>query len=168
MDGIKPQDGSEDVDTPFKNKRLLGPRTPTPFKNALAKMRGKNDVYIPPSPARICDLEEIIHKERQKGEITQDSVYDTDTSAINATQQTIKREADGDEQQVQVKKAKKSLVSSWDNASSSHMPFAAETPVLIIVFIFYINYIYNSISFYHYRVNQSCPNQVACFPHQAF
>ncbi|KAG8231567.1 hypothetical protein J437_LFUL011745 [Ladona fulva] len=57
------------------------PRTPTPFKNALAEMEKKNGGvrYTPQTPTRLVeDLTEIIKKEQPE---ISDSFYETDTSA---------------------------------------------------------------------------------------
>lgn len=48
------------------NKEIIGPRTPTPFKNAMAALGRKHRLrYVPPSPSGLVeDLAEIIHDEQ--------------------------------------------------------------------------------------------------------
>ncbi|XP_055592150.1 myb protein isoform X2 [Uranotaenia lowii] len=57
--------------TPLKDlKSSLEPRTPTPFKNAMAELgKRRSEVYIPPSPARLGeDIAEIMSSEQQAKE----------------------------------------------------------------------------------------------------
>lgn len=142
------------VKTPCKAKRSLlngTPRTPTPFKNALAELgKRRSEMYVPPSPAGLVeDIAEIMHKER-----LHDSVYDTDSSVLTQKRnesliaddiKKIEGGADETEQKKEGqptngsgssgcgssggsnKKVRKSLESTWD--LSADMPYLAETPV---------------------------------------
>lgn len=143
MATIKVEDnGDERKHTPTAKKSLLnGPRTPTPFKNALdefRKIRGQK--YVPSSPNGLVeDITEIMNNERQQ-DSTVDSVFDTDSSVLtqnvhNESESTSasnpKRltydEADNNQQ----KKAKKSLDATWNAESPKDFPYIVETPVRI-------------------------------------
>lgn len=130
--------------TPKAKKSLLsGPRTPTPFKNALdeyRKIRG-GESYIPSSPNGLVeDITEIMNKEKQQDN-TVDSMYETDCSTATQGQsdQTLvsnpKRLSfdDIDANGQNTKKAKKSLDATWSNTTtttdSKDMPYIVETPV---------------------------------------
>lgn len=132
--------------TPKAKKSLLsGPRTPTPFKNALdefRKIRG-GGTYIPSSPNGLVeDITEIMNKEKQQDN-TVDSVYETDCSTATQNQgdQTIgsnpkRLSFDDVDQGPNSKKAKKSLDSAWNAAAtpmseSKDLPYIVETPVSI-------------------------------------
>lgn len=151
-------DKKQSVNTPTAKKSLLnGPRTPTPFKNALNEIRKiHGQTYVPSSPNGLVeDITEIMEKERQQ-DSTMDSVYETDSSAIaqtaqqdndaNASVSNPKRltyeEADSNQQQQ--KKAKKSLESTWNTTTtatteeSDEFPYLVETPVSFS--IWFINY----------------------------
>ncbi|XP_071453304.1 myb-related protein A-like [Hetaerina americana] len=74
----------ENACTPKIHRSLVEatPRTPTPFKNALAEMEKKNGGvrYTPQTPTRLVeDITEIIKKEQPE---ISDSHYETDTSSI--------------------------------------------------------------------------------------
>lgn len=136
-------DTKQTLNTPNAKSALNGPRTPTPFKNALNEIRKiHGQPYIPSSPNGLVeDITEIMNKERQQ-DSTMDSVYETDSSAIAPLAQpenepppsvsNPKRltyeESDVNQQQ---KKAKKSLESSWNttNEESEDFPYLVETPV---------------------------------------
>lgn len=147
---IKIEDPTEDdtkqiLNTPNAKLALTGPRTPTPFKNALNEIRKiHGQPYVPSSPNGLVeDITEIMNKERQQ-DSTMDSVYDTDSSAVAqpvqpeneapATTSTSNpkrltyEESDIKQQQ---KKAKKSLESSWNTTTdeSEDFPYLVETPV---------------------------------------
>lgn len=147
-------DKKTSVNTPKAKMSLLnGPRTPTPFKNALnefRKIRGQS-AYVPSSPNGLVeDITEIMNKERQQ-DSTMDSVYETDSSVVaqnvqpdtestasnsNATnpKRLTYEEADTSQQQ-STKKAKKSLESTWNTTTtteeSGDFPYLVETPVSI-------------------------------------
>lgn len=145
---IKTEDLNEEdtkltLTTPNAKSVLNGPRTPTPFKNALNEIRKiHGQTYIPSSPNGLVeDITEIMNKERQQ-DSTMDSVYETDSSVIAQSAQpenepapsvsNPKRltyeESDVNQQQ---KKAKKSLESTWNttNEEADDFPYLVETPV---------------------------------------
>lgn len=119
----------------------MGPRTPTPFKNALAALgkKRRGERYIPPSPSSLVeDLAEIIHDEQLN-----------DTNQSNKIALVIKKEnipvsstsiSDSNSQlPPPTKKARKSLITSWGEnvmpthhgdgrMERKHMPFETETP----------------------------------------
>lgn len=163
---IKIEDPEEDenkkqsVLTPNdKKSSLCGPRTPTPFKNALNEIRKiHGQTYVPSSPNGLVeDITEIMNKEQQEQDSTMDSVYETDSSTVV---QTIQNDPDaaaavasaanpkrptfdkGDVNQQQ-KKAKKSLESTWNatttttTTESNDFPYLVETPVNICWTLFY-------------------------------
>lgn len=135
------------INTPKAKKSLLnGPRTPTPFKNALdefRKIRG-GESYVPSSPNRLVeDITEIMKKEQQQ-DSTIDSVYETDCSVTAGNAQTDTEQAsssnpkrlsfdgvDNGNQQTN-KKAKKSLEPTWNSSAANapkDLPYIVETPV---------------------------------------
>lgn len=156
---LEEDDKKQSVQTPTAKKMsLCGPRTPTPFKNALndlRKIHGQTN-YVPSSPNGLVeDITEIMNKEQQQ-DSTLDSVYETDSSAVV---QVIQNEHDttanisnpkrltydeGDSNQHQ-KKAKKSLESTWNTTSgeSNDFPYLVETPVNICVCLSELQTIYS-------------------------
>lgn len=157
---IKTEDNEEDdkkqsVNTPNTKKSILcGPRTPTPFKNALNEIRKiHGQSYVPSSPNGLVeDITEIMNKEQQQ-DSTMDSVYETDTSGIvqnvqnehdaaAATTSNPKRltydESDMNQHQ---KKAKKSLESTWNTTTSesNDFPYLVETPVIFLFLFLFLN-----------------------------
>lgn len=140
------------INTPTAKKSLLnGPRTPTPFKNALNEFRKiRGQTYVPSSPNGLVeDITEIMNKERQQ-DSTMDSVYETDSSVAQNVQPEAEtnasivnitnpkrltyEEADTSQQQ-SMKKAKKSLESTWNTNTTTttddydDFPNLVETPV---------------------------------------
>lgn len=128
-----------------KNSVLNGPRTPTPFKNALNEIRKiHGQSYVPSSPNGLVeDITEIMNKEQQQNS-TMDSVYETDSSTviqpIQPEHDTVssvsnpKRLTYGEyETNQHQKKAKKSLDNTWNttNDDSEEFPYLVETPVRI-------------------------------------
>lgn len=132
------------LNTPTAKKSLLGPRTPTPFKNALDEFRKiRGQTYVPSSPNGLVeDITEIMNKERQQDN-TMDSVYDTDSSVLT---QNVQNESESsasnttnpkrlsfdegaDTSQQSNKKAKKSLDATWNSSSADDFPYVVETPV---------------------------------------
>lgn len=148
---IKSEDAEEDdkkqsVFTPnAKKPTLSGPRTPTPFKNALNEIRKiHGQTYVPSSPNGLVeDITEIMNKEQQQQDSTMDSVYETDSSTVVQTIQNEQDEAavvsnpkrltyDKGDITHQQKKAKKSLESTWNTTTESNdFPYLVETPVCI-------------------------------------
>ncbi|XP_055905848.1 myb protein [Eupeodes corollae] len=119
---IKKEHDNSSIETPHKS--LLGPRTPTPFKDALAALgkKRKGDRYIPPSPSSLVeDLAEIIYDEQLND--TQNSQMVIKTEGIDKT---------GSLQPVRqpTKKARKALSASWENdiKVEKKMPYETETP----------------------------------------
>lgn len=144
---IEETDDGDDkkINTPTAKKSLLnGPRTPTPFKNALNEIRKiHGQTYVPSSPNGLVeDITEIMNKERQQ-DSTLDSVYETDSSAIAPTNQPDNESTtvvsnpkrltyeDVDLNTQLQKKAKKSLESTWTTTAdeSEDFPYLVETPV---------------------------------------
>lgn len=130
---IKKELESSSIETPHKS--ILGPRTPTPFKDALAAL-GKKRRYIPPSPSSLVeDLAEIIHEEQvndsnnmciKKENISSDADLTNDGSRSTVGGSTVTQPT---------KKARKSLITSWGEnvmPSMKHekkpLPFETETP----------------------------------------
>lgn len=142
MASIKIEDDADDrKHTPTAKKSLLnGPRTPTPFKNALDEFRKiRGQTYVPSSPNGLVeDITEIMNKERQQ-DSTVDSVFDTDSSVLtqnvhndseSASASNPKRLTYDEGDNSQQKKAKKSLDATW-NESPKDFPYIVETPVSI-------------------------------------
>lgn len=135
-----------------KNSVLNGPRTPTPFKNALNEIRKiHGQPYVPSSPNDLVeDITEIMNKEQQQ-DSTMDSVYETDSSAailpaqpehetvasVSNPKRLTYESYDMDQEQ---KKSKKSLDNTWNTDESGDFPYLVETPVCIhILFIIIYN-----------------------------
>lgn len=140
------EDTKQTMYTPNTKSALNGPRTPTPFKNALNEIRKiHGQPYVPSSPNGLVeDITEIMNKERQQ-DSTMDSVYETDSSiaaqpiktenepiaGVSNPKRLTFEEADVNQQQ---KKAKKSLESTWNTTAtdeSEDFPYLVETPVII-------------------------------------
>ncbi|KAL1512837.1 hypothetical protein ABEB36_002356 [Hypothenemus hampei] len=132
---------SSEVSTPSKRFLVAGdtPRTPTPFKKALADLEKKSGpiAHLPDTPSsRLEDITEIMKKDQDS------SHYETDTSVTTSTAndsgyQTVKRKvgggAFGKENVLPNKRVRKALAPSWASTSlssgiSSDMSFAVETP----------------------------------------
>lgn len=140
------EDEKTAMNTPNAKKAFLaGPRTPTPFKNALNEIRKiHGQPYVPSSPNGLVeDITEIMNKERQQ-DSAMDSVYETDSSVVvPATQPETEPSAgvsnpkrlvyEDNNTNNQQKKAKKSLESSWNTTTatdeSEDFPYIVETPV---------------------------------------
>lgn len=126
---LKRETGDEEVKgptkTPLKDIKALEPRTPTPFKNALAEFgKKRSEVYIPPSPARLGeDIAEIMSNEQAK----ENSGSGTDLDKTVTNGDSERRSVRERPQPVAPSpRAKKSAFSqNWDN---SDMSFFAETP----------------------------------------
>ena len=113
---LERDDGSK---TPPKNKPVIGdglPRTPTPFKNALAEMgKRRSESYVPPSPSRLeQDITEIMHKEQSA-----DSMNESDLRG----ETDVKKEKENEQP---AEKKIKAFDNSWE---SSDISYLAETPV---------------------------------------
>lgn len=129
-----------------KKSSLCGPRTPTPFKNALNEIRKiHGQSYVPSSPNGLVeDITEIMEKEQQQ-DSTMDSVYETDHStgivqaidkdAAPTTSNPKRLVYDESDMNQHQKKAKKSLESTWSTTASesTDFPYLVETPVNILI-----------------------------------
>ncbi|XP_066244887.1 myb protein isoform X1 [Euwallacea similis] len=131
-----------EVITPNKRGFVLSgdtPRTPTPFKKALADLEKKSGpiTHLPDTPSsRLEDITEIMKKDQDS------SQYETDTSvatsaANDSGYMTAKRKSSnvffGKENVLPNKKVRKALAPSWASTSvsscmSSDVSFAVETP----------------------------------------
>ncbi|XP_049279936.1 myb protein isoform X1 [Anopheles funestus] len=134
--------------TPLKEggKAPVEPRTPTPFKNAMAELgKRRSEIYIPPSPARIGeDIAEIMNQEQAKEHSAETSSTLASGSDASMDNKTIVNNNDPSTVTVDAKEitvparngqlspriAKKPSSSSmftnqWEN---SDMSFFAETP----------------------------------------
>ncbi|XP_017110910.1 myb protein [Drosophila elegans] len=131
---IKKEMESSSIETPHKSQ--LGPRTPTPFKKALAAIGKKRAgrQYEPSSPSSLVeDLAEIINEEHLSNSLT------TNNSNVMGGGDSFNAENNtngvGQQQSPHLKRARKSLLSTW---SSNHLsngatakkiqPFETETP----------------------------------------
>ncbi|XP_019564626.2 myb-related protein A isoform X1 [Aedes albopictus] len=124
------------IKTPLKDAKTLEPRTPTPFKNALAEFgKKRSEVYIPPSPARLGeDIAEIMSNEQAK-EHSGSSGNDPDSTVTNnggdkrTGDASQPRGAGGKERTLPVAQSprtkKAAFSQNWEN---SDMSFFAETP----------------------------------------
>lgn len=109
--------GKGPAKTPMKGPKLE-PRTPTPFKNAMAELgKRRSEVYVPPSPARLGeDIAEIMSSEQAKESgdpnrtITNGSSRAADSAKVAQSPRGSKRSA---------------FTQNWEN---SDMSFFAETP----------------------------------------
>ncbi|XP_032454573.1 transcription factor MYB3R-3 isoform X10 [Nasonia vitripennis] len=108
------------------------PRTPTPFKNALAELERRSGAttQLPATPSRLDALTEIIKQETDReslagtssGSILQDSGYGT------GRRRGKENSAPGG------KRARKALCQAWSSShDSSEMSFAVETPMQLEV-----------------------------------
>ncbi|KAK9497291.1 hypothetical protein O3M35_004637 [Rhynocoris fuscipes] len=113
--------------TPVKIKQniLSTPKTPTPFKKALAEMERRIGIKYkcPGTPSRLAeDIEEYIQKEQE--DQTDHPQYDIDNSRQNedsgyASKRKVSYIHHGKENTQPVKRARKALASSWPNSNTS-------------------------------------------------
>ncbi|XP_050089525.1 myb protein [Anopheles aquasalis] len=140
---VQQEDGK--TQTPLKEtKPSLEPRTPTPFKNAMAEVgKRRSEVYVPPSPAVLGeDIAEIMNQEQAKENSAESSsstlVSDSSSTAANKSQDEgkvgskenkippVSSTAAGHASPRNQKKVSTSVFSQqWEN---SDMSFFAETP----------------------------------------
>ncbi|CAH1114580.1 unnamed protein product [Psylliodes chrysocephalus] len=131
---------SDITSTPSKRFPSDTPRTPTPFKKALADLEKKSGAIknLPDTPSsRLEDITEIMKKDQDS------SHYETDTSMMVTNESgyisgnvTGKRKspasAGGKENVLPNKRVRKALAPSWASSSSqmssSDISFAVETP----------------------------------------
>lgn len=139
-DKLEPRPSTSDAVTPSKPDRspLMDevPRTPTPFKKALADLEKKSGPLknLPDTPTRLEDITEIVKKEQDLS-----MQYETDSSMMisnDSGYQTVKRKngpliAGGKENILPNKRVRKALAPTWSSSSninSSDLSFAIETP----------------------------------------
>ncbi|KAJ8678209.1 hypothetical protein QAD02_013996 [Eretmocerus hayati] len=107
------------------------PRTPTPFKNALAELERRSGVtaQLPATPSRLDALAEIIKQETDREGLTSKN---TTTLLQDSGYGAMKRR--GKENSAPSgRKARKALCQTWSTSQdSSEISFAVETPVCII------------------------------------
>ncbi|EDW25693.1 GL24710 [Drosophila persimilis] len=140
---VKKEFETASIETPHKSK--IGPRTPTPFKNALAEIGKKRDGrrYEPSSPSSLAeDLAEIIHEEQLndsevvKAVQTNKGIGGTNIRKnVRNSSPSIENEKLRSAQSPPPKRARKSLLSTW---TANHLPnggftkkiqpFETETP----------------------------------------
>ncbi|XP_052898590.1 myb protein isoform X1 [Anopheles moucheti] len=136
------------IKTPLKEAGkapVVEPRTPTPFKNAMAELgKRRSEIYVPPSPARIGeDIAEIMNQEQAKENSAENSSTLASGSDVSLDNKTVVNNnvppvsVDAKENNVPAQSgqlspriAKKPSTSSmltnqWEN---SDMSFFAETP----------------------------------------
>lgn len=135
-DGIELNSDSRSNDsTPSRKCKVMFPRTPTPFKDALAKLEKKNGAVknLPQTPTRLEDIDEIMKKEQPD---LSDSQYETDAgSMMNFTSYqdslqdsgyigTTKRRglAPVGKENVPNKKVRKALAPSWSTPGNITVP----------------------------------------------
>lgn len=141
------RNSDHDPSTPNKVRRSFGdptPRTPTPFKNALAELEKNGGIvkYLPQSPTCLVeDITEIIRKEQDLS----DSQYETDNSLLYSNQQmlqdsgylTAKRRVlmpVGKENAQPNRRIRKALAPSWSTPGNISVPgvteisYTGETP----------------------------------------
>lgn len=106
----------------FSFTDVLGPRTPTPFKDALAAMgkKRRGGKYVPPSPSSLVeDIAEMIADDSRTEKESNTSGELNNDSMRSGGQQ---------------KRARKSLAASWSNdikqepQSEKKAPYETETP----------------------------------------
>lgn len=145
---INDEDTKPTINTPNAKSSLNGPRTPTPFKNALNEIRKiHGQTYVPSSPNGLVeDITEIMNKERQQ-DSTMDSVYETTDSGVVVKSTQMENEPivnvsnpkrlTYDETNLnQQKKAKKSLETTWNTTATDEtddFPYLVETPVSLFI-----------------------------------
>ena len=102
------------------------PRTPTPFKNALAELERRSGAttQCPATPSRLDALTEIIKQETDRESLAGSSSLLQDSGYGTGRRRGKENSAPGG------KRARKALCQAWANShDSSEMTFAVETPV---------------------------------------
>ncbi|ALC49713.1 Myb [Drosophila busckii] len=128
---IKKELETSSIETPHKS--LIGPRTPTPFKNALAAFGKKHNgrALIPSSPSSLAeDLAEILHEERMS---ESEANYSQGGGDENLERRNLSEHSSSLRSQSPApKRARKSLLSDWRNNFVPYgkkvQPFETETP----------------------------------------
>ncbi|XP_076764602.1 proto-oncogene like protein Myb isoform X2 [Xylocopa sonorina] len=102
------------------------PRTPTPFKNALAELerRSGGTTQLPATPSRLDALTEIIKQETDRESLAGTSAILQDSGYGTIRRRGKENSAPGG------KRARKALCQAWANSSqdNSEMSFVVETP----------------------------------------
>ncbi|XP_033221531.1 transcriptional activator Myb isoform X2 [Belonocnema kinseyi] len=101
------------------------PRTPTPFKNALAELERRSGAttQLPATPSRLDALTEIIKQETDRESLACSSSMLQDSGYGTGRRRGKENSAPGG------KRARKALCQAWANSQdSSDMSFAIETP----------------------------------------
>ncbi|XP_076623299.1 proto-oncogene like protein Myb isoform X2 [Colletes latitarsis] len=102
------------------------PRTPTPFKNALAELERRSGAttQLPATPSRLDALTEIIKQETDRESLAGTSAILQDSGYSTIRRRGKENSAPGG------KRARKALCQAWANASqdNSEMSFVVETP----------------------------------------
>ncbi|XP_058825532.1 myb protein isoform X2 [Topomyia yanbarensis] len=122
------EDAKNPIKTPLKDVKSMEPRTPTPFKNAMAELgKRRSEVYIPPSPARLGeDIAEIMSNEQAKESTNMGGrVSKTVTNGDNCRPQMIETKENAVPIQQSPRAKKAAFTQNWEN---SDMSFFAETP----------------------------------------
>lgn len=142
---FKKEPSSKEHCTPNKSRRSLlsTPRTPTPFKDALAECQKKGGVsYLPQTPTRLVeDITEIIKNEQNLSDTQYDmhgnSLYVGQNGLSDSGYLTHKRKASpatGKENTLPNKRVRKALAPSWSTPGNVTVPgvtdclFMSETP----------------------------------------
>ncbi|XP_046999231.1 myb-related protein B isoform X2 [Schistocerca americana] len=142
---FKKEPSSKEHCTPSKSRRSLlsTPRTPTPFKDALAECQKKGGVnYMPQTPTRLVeDITEIIKNEQNLSDTQYDmhgnSLYIGQNGLGDSGYLTHKRKASpatGKENTLPNKRVRKALAPSWSTPGNVTVPgvtdclFMSETP----------------------------------------
>lgn len=133
---IKKEHETSSIETPHKS--FIGPRTPTPFKDALAALgkKRRGERYVPPSPSSLVeDLAEIMRDEQLNDTNNSHKVIKKEN--ISADSSTITN-AGTESQLPPPKKARKSLITSWGEnvmptvteikLEKKALPYETETP----------------------------------------
>ncbi|GFG39430.1 hypothetical protein Cfor_08379, partial [Coptotermes formosanus] len=142
------RNSDHDQTTPHKVRRSFvdpTPRTPTPFKNALAELEKNGGIvkYMPQSPTGLVeDITEIIRKEQDLS----DSQYETDSSLLYSNQQEMLQDSGylttkrrvlmpvGKENAQPNRRIRKALAPSWSTPGNISVPgvtdisYTGETP----------------------------------------
>ncbi|XP_065167067.1 myb protein-like isoform X2 [Atheta coriaria] len=118
---------TSDATTPSKGRMFSHdtPRTPTPFKKALADLEKKSGPIknLPDTPTRLEDITEIMKKET-------DSLFNNESGFVSSGKRKPHIPADK-ENILPNKKVRKALAPGWTSLNSpmsSDMSFAVETP----------------------------------------
>ncbi|XP_055546115.1 myb protein isoform X2 [Wyeomyia smithii] len=125
---VTDDDVKNPIKTPLKDSKSTEPRTPTPFKNAMAELgKRRSAVYIPPSPARLGeDIAEIMSNEQAK---ETDSARSSKAASVNGNvvgRSHLESKENAIPPVPQSPRAKKAaFTQNWEN---SDMSFFAETP----------------------------------------